>query len=93
MSSYRQASGSQDNRKHSLRVQYHPALGSGGTDEILRPTFMTVGDQGRCYRLVKERFGKKESDQGWTDGVVSVGGEGILEDHDLPQSQLPSFQG
>lgn len=94
MSNYKKASTLQDSREHLLRVQYHPGFGSGGTDEILRPTLMTVGDQGRCYRMVKETFGKRESDLGQTGGgVVPVSGEGSVDDHACQDPQLPPFQG
>lgn len=93
MSSHRKRGAQESNKEHPLRVQYHPGLGSGGTDEILRPLLMTVGDQDRCYRLVKESFGRRESDQGQTGVVTHVSGEGESVHHDRHHPQLPAFQG
>ena len=45
-----------------LEVQYHPGVGGGGTDEILRPTLMCVSN-GSCFRLVRESFGKRDSQE------------------------------
>lgn len=36
-----------------MEVRYHP--GTGGVDEILRPTLLSV-DEGSCYRLVKNSW-------------------------------------
>ena len=91
MSCKRGAGVQQVGKGHPLRVRYHPGLGSGGTDEIMRPLLMTVGDQGTCYRLVKESFGRRDSDQAQTYGVPSVSGGGSVEDRQQPL--LPTYQG
>jgi len=41
---------------------------------------MTVGDQGRCYRIVTDSFGEKENNH-WTRGAATarVGGAGKLD--------------
>ena len=68
-------------KREDLRVQYYPGIGSEGTDDILRPTLMTVGNQGRCYRIVQDSFGKKEG-RLWVRGSASAGAGGGRE----PQS-------
>ena len=63
-------------------VRYYPDIGNGGADEILRPTLMTVGDQGRCYRIVTDSFGRKDNSD-WTRGTATAaaraGGAGSSE--------------
>ena len=46
-----------------LQVHYSPGVGGGGTDNIVRPTLMCVGDE-QCYRLVKESFGRLPQEEG-----------------------------
>ena len=74
-------------------MQYHPGLGSGGTDEILRPLLMSVGDQGSCYRIVKDSFGRRESDQEHSGVINPVDGEESVDHHVYNDTQFPAFQG
>ena len=77
-------------RREDLSVRYYPGIGSGGTDEILRPTLMTVGNQGRCYRIVNDTFGKKEN-QMWNRTTTS---SAIRVEDQVAQNEEESlFQG
>ena len=69
-----------------LEVRYHPGVGGGGADEILRPTLMCVSNGG-CYRLVSDTFGKvdtaveeEEGPRSWRRG----GGGGVDRAREIP---------
>lgn len=55
----------------AIRVQYHPGLGGGGADDILRPTLMSVSNGG-CYRLVVDTFGKRTVDEEDEEQIVAT---------------------
>lgn len=67
-----------DRGRPPLEVRYHAGIGSGGTDEILRPTLMSVGGGGSCYRLVRDSFGRRpgenrEEEEFWQESYAEQG--------------------